>query len=111
MSNRYLKPSPLPFENNALTLFAEERPSADVVEPAFVARTRLHPHVGVRAERPRGFVAPTLFDVTDYHAGPEYDDDVHDEGDEVDDTGDSHRQDHRDHFAYDVSREELLQRD
>jgi len=108
MSNRYLKPSPLPFENNALTLFAEERPPADVVEPPFAARTRLHPHLDVRTERPRGFVAPTLFDVTDYHAGPEFDNDAHDEGN---DTSDSDREDHRDHVEYDISREELLQRD
>src|SRR3984957_7082891 len=107
MSNRYLKPSPLPFENNALTLFAEERPPADVVEPPFAPRTPLPPPLDVRTERPRGFVAPTLFDVTDYHAGPEFDNDAHDEGN---DTSDSDREDHRDHVEYDIIRKEIFQR-
>jgi hypothetical protein len=112
MSNRYLKPSPLPFENHALTLFAEERPPADVVEPFAAAGARLHLDLDVRAERPRGFVAPTLFDVTGHHTGPQFDDD--DGDDEVDDASDRDRQDHRDdpdHVEYDVSRQELLQRD
>ncbi len=72
MSNRYLKPSPLPFENHAaLSLFAEERPSVDVVESAAAPRTRVHPDRVVPTARPRGFVAPTLFDVTGHDAGAE----------------------------------------
>jgi hypothetical protein len=111
MSNRYLNSSPLPYENNAaLTLFAEERPSLDVVQPAAAARTRLHPERLVASARPRGFVAPTLFDVTGHHPGPEFDDHVEPDDDPVD-TGDRDREDHRDHDEYVVSREELLQRD
>jgi len=60
MSNRYLNSSPLPYENNvALTLFAEERPSLDVVESAPADRAGLHAERKLHAARPRGFVAPT----------------------------------------------------
>src|SRR5271170_7741837 len=106
MSNRYLNPPPLPYENNvALTLFAEERPPLDVVESPLVARPRLHLD-GLLAERPRGFVAPTLFDVTGHHPDPEHDDD--DVDDEDLDAGD---RDGEDNDEYVVSRHQLLERD
>lgn len=111
MSNRYLNSSPLPFENNAaLTLFAEERPSLDVVESTPAPGTRLHPDRDVHA-RPRGFVAPTLFDVTGHDPGPDHsphDDDVDDRPEDALDTGNSDGEFPAD---YVVSRQELLQRD
>jgi hypothetical protein len=111
MSNRYLNSSPLPYENNvALTLFAEERPRADVVESAPVARPRLHSD-GLDAERPRGFVAPTLFDVTGHHPSPDRDDvdSAHDQDTDQDvDAGDRDGEGHED---YVVSRRQLLERD
>jgi hypothetical protein len=113
MSNRYLKPSPLPFENDvALTLFAEERPSIDVVESPAPHRAGFHSDLDVRTARPRGFVAPTLFDVTGHLLGPALNDD--DEANDTGDRGGQGDQDHRndpDHREYVVSREELLQRD
>src|SRR5579863_3326921 len=108
MSNRYLSTSPLPFENNAaLTLFAEERTPIDVVESTSAHHSRLHPDVRVRAARPRGFVAPTLFDVTGDHPRA---DDAPDESD--DDAVDAAAgRDGRDDGDYVVSRQQLLQRD
>jgi hypothetical protein len=108
MSNRYLNSSPLPFENNAaLSLFAEERPSLDVVESVAPARTGLHPDVVLHPARPRGFVAPTLFDVAGHYAPSEPDDD----GDSVDDAVDAGNRDRQDHPDYVVSRAQLLRRD
>src|SRR5271168_2163886 len=113
MSNRYLKPSPLPFENHAaLSLFAEERPPVDVVESAATPRAGIHPDRVVPAARPRGFVAPTLFDVTGHDAGADkrrddLDDDL-DEGDDPVDAGDRDGQDDQDDV---VSRTSILQRD
>ena len=114
MSNRYLNSSPLPYENNdALTLFAEERPPLDVVEPTPVDNSRVHPDLRLRAARPRGFVAPTLFDVTGHHSGPEYDD-VHEPDDDVD-AGDRRGEEgdgnNEEYAAYVVSRQQLLERD
>jgi len=112
MSNRYLNSSPLPFENNAaLTLFAEERPSLDVVKSALAPGTRLHPDRDVHPARPRGFVAPTLFDVTGHDPGPDQspqDDHVDDRSEDALDTGNSGGEYPAD---YVVSRQELLQRD
>ena len=110
MSNRYLSTSPLPFENNAaLTLFAEERTPVDVVEPTPAPHSRLHPDVRVRAARPRGFVAPTLFDVTGDHPRP---DDTPDESDESNDNNAvDEGPDGRDDRDYIVSRQQLLRRD
>jgi hypothetical protein len=112
MPNRYLNSSPLPFENNvALTLFAEERPSLDVVESTAAPGTRVHLDRNLHSARPRGFVAPTLFDVTGHDPGPDpglADDDADDRRDGEYDPG------HRDgeHPAdYVVSRQELLRRD
>ena len=107
MSNRYLNPSPLPFENHAaLSLFAEERPSVDVVEPAAAPRTGVHPDRVVATARPRGFVAPTLFDVTGHDAGAEarrddlddadHDADDVDRGDDTVNAGDRDRKDDQD---------------
>src|ERR1700689_3385428 len=104
MSNRYLKPSPLPFENHAaLSLFAEERSSLDVVESAAAPRAGVHPDRVVPATRPRGFVAPTLFDVTGHDASADTRrDDLDDaggdldEGDDAVDAGDRDRQDDQD---------------
>jgi hypothetical protein len=108
MSNRYLKTSPLPFENNAaLTLFAEERSSFDVVEPTPAPDSRLHPDLPARAARPRGFVAPTLFDVTGEHSSAEHDNDESGDDDAVSQS-EGGRQDDGD---YVVSRHQLLQRD
>ena len=78
MSNRYLNSSPLPFENDALTLFAEERPSLDVVQSPPAPGPRLHPDRVVAPARPRGFVAPTLFDVTGHDPRAHSDNDLDD---------------------------------
>ena len=115
MSNRYLNWSPLPYENNdALTLFAEERPPLDVVESASVDHSRVHAERHVPAARPRGFVAPTLFDVTGHNSGPEHDD-VHEADDHRVDAGDRHDEEVDDDEGgfdeYVVSRQELLERD
>jgi hypothetical protein len=68
LSNRYLPPSPLPFENNGTrALFPEEHAPHNVVEPNSSGRPGVHAHFGRDAQRPRGFVAPTLFDVTGHH--------------------------------------------
>jgi hypothetical protein len=114
MSNRYLPPSPLPFENNdARTLFTEEFAPLDVVKSDSSGRLGVHPHLGRDPRRPRGFVAPTLFDVTgDLHDGREFDDNVgtldHDDAsndaDRFDDDDDGTEK-------YAVSRPELLRRD
>jgi hypothetical protein len=114
MSNRYFSVSPLPFENNgARTLFTEEHAPHNVVEPDSSGRAGVHPHVRSATERPRGFVAPTLFEVSGDHYDEHADDDVdlnndHDGGDQaaessepVDDVGDD----------YATSRAELLRRD
>src|SRR5665213_1905327 len=118
MSNRYLNSSPLPYENNdALTLFAEERPPLDVVESTLADHSRVHPDHRVHAARPRGFVAPTLFDVTGHHSGPELHD-VHDPDDKGVGTGDRHGEGDGadadgavDYEEYVVSRQQLLERD
>ena len=111
MSNRYLNSSPLPYENNvALTLFAEERPSLDVVESAPADRAGLHAERKLHAARPRGFVAPTLFDVTGQHPSPELDD-VHESDDDAHVDVDASDRDGEDHEDYVVSRQKLLERD
>jgi len=66
--------------NVALTLFAEERPSLDVVESAPADRAGLTLSAS-STRAPRGFVAPTLFDVTGQHPSPELDD-VHESDDD-----------------------------
>ena len=116
MSNRYLPPSLLPFENNgARTLFTEEHAPLDVVESDTSGRPRLHADVRRAVERPRGFVAPTLFEVVGDHVHSAHrdDDDVDPHGphdhhdsavqsaDPLDDTDDD----------YPASRAELLRRD
>jgi len=108
MSNRYLNSSPLPYENNvALTLFAEERPSLDVVESAPADRAGLHAERKLHAARPRGFVAPTLFDVTGQHPSPELED-VHESDDDDHVDVDASDRDGEDHEDYVVSRQKLL---
>jgi hypothetical protein len=110
MSNRYLNTSPLPYENDAaLTLFAEERSSFDVVESALAPDSRLHSDLEFRSSRPRGFVAPTLFDVTGNHLGSKDDDELSD--DDAIDQSDRDREIGQDHVDYIVGRQELLQRD
>jgi hypothetical protein len=116
MSNRYLKPSPLPFENHdALSLFDEERPSFDVVESAPVAGLGVHADRVGPGARPRGFVAPTLFDVTGHDRGSEVNDDNDDNDDNGDDdidAGDRDGEDNGDdHGAIMVNRQRILQRD
>jgi hypothetical protein len=111
MSNRYLNSSPLPFETHgARTLFSEERPPVDVVEPAAAAGARLHPD-RVVAARPRGFVAPTLFDVTGHDPSQYDDDDHHGDSTEPDDAADEGDRGGPDLQDYVVSRQQLLQRD
>ena len=111
MPNRYLNSSPLPFENNAaLTLFAEERPSLDVVESTPAPGTRLHPDRDVHA-RPRGFVAPTLFDVTGHDPSPDGGRDYDDVDGRAEDAPDTGHSDGQYSVDYVVGRQELLQRD
>jgi len=64
-----------------LTLFAEERPSLDVVESAPADRAGLHAERKLHAARPRGFVAPTLFEPS--RSAPKSElDDVHESDDD-----------------------------
>jgi len=111
LSNRYLPPSPLPFENNgARTLFPEEHAPLDVVESDSSGRSGLHPHLGRNARRPRGFVAPTLFDVTgNYDLGDtDTNDDLNDNDGSAPTTSAGNARDADD---YATSRAELLRRD
>src|ERR1700686_759710 len=111
MSNRYLNSSPLPFENHAaLTLFAEERPSLDVVESPLAPGTRLHLDRHVNPARPRGFVAPTLFDVTGHDPAPD-EGPGHDDVDRHDHAANAGDSDGEYPTDYVVSRQELLRRD
>lgn len=115
MSNRYLPPSPLPFENNgAPTLFLEEYAPRNVVESGTSGRSGGHPHHGLDAQRPRGFVAPTLFEVTGNHDhGDAYagDDNASDDNAGADDAPAPSTSTGNDDDNYATSRAELLRRD
>ncbi len=116
MSNRYFNRPPLPYENNALTLFAEERPSVDVVKPAPVARPRLHSD-GLDARVP-GASSPPPSSTSPVTSQPQQPlvphvptTTISTATTETVGTGDRGGEDHPDDNGYDVSREELLQLD
>ena len=81
-----------------------------MVESDSSGRSGLHPHLGRNARRPRGFVAPTLFDVTgNYDLGDtDTNDDLNDNDGSAPTTSAGNARDADD---YATSRAELLRRD